>query len=617
MKSILNRIKDLPIAIKLISAILITSLLPMLGASYYNLQRSLDAIGSMEERNLEQLAGSVAGQVSQLISDFKHLTQFLGAQDELVDLMAKPEDQAAIDNAMGKFSTLVATHPEIELVMALDKTGKVLICTDPGVVGKSFNFRNYFKEAMQGRPFETSIIVGAVAGNAGMFYSSPIRNANGVISGVAAIKIKGPAIGDIVESGIVDTSRVPFIIDADGVIIYHRDKSVRYRSLAPLSDETQRIIAEDKRFRIDRVETMDFPILGKAMTSARKSGSVRYPDGFTHSAEIAGYAPIDGHSWVVGIAASEKEFSAPLRNIFKTVVISIIVVGILIFILATLFARTLLRPIRILTKSAQMVEAGEYESAESHVDSRDELGQLSLTFNSMLVGIREREKVKDVFGRMVSPEVREKLLTGTLSLGGETVRVCCLFSDIRGFSTLSEKMSAQEVVTFLNEYLTEMSHAVKGWGGYINNFIGDAIVVVFGAPISQDDIEWRAVAAALEMRDRLRAMNMRRQNAGEIPILNGIGISTGEVVAGQMGSLDRFLYTVIGDAVNVAARLEAMTKDFPDHQILINEATYRAIESREELKFTDLGPQYVKGRETAVHVYGVNTSRGISTLPLA
>src|SRR6185436_14411854 len=191
-------------------------------------------------------------------------------------------------------------------------------------------------------------------------------------------------------------------------------------------------------------------------------------------------------------------------KIFWTVMLSINVVGIFIFILAALFARTLLRPIRILTRSARLVEAGEYERAESHVDSTDELGQLSHTFNRMLVGIREREKVRDVFGRMVSPEVREKLLTGNLSLGGQTVRVCCLLSDIRGFSTLAEKMSAQEVVAFLNEYLTEMSHAVKQWGGYINNFVGDAILVVFGAPVSQNDIEWRAVAAALEMRDRLR-----------------------------------------------------------------------------------------------------------------
>src|SRR5262245_11519347 len=172
----LTRIRNLPIAIKLISAILITSLLPMLAASYYNLQRSLDAISAMQERNLEQLAASVAGQVSQLISDFRHLAQFLGAQEELIDLMARPDAQPVIDAAMARLNALVSTHPEIELVMALDKTGRALICTDPEVVGRVFDFRSYIREAIQGRPHSTSIIIGAVAGNGGMFYSSPIQS---------------------------------------------------------------------------------------------------------------------------------------------------------------------------------------------------------------------------------------------------------------------------------------------------------------------------------------------------------------------------------------------------------------------------------------------------------
>ena len=223
----------------------------------------------------------------------------------------------------------------------------------------------------------------------------------------------------------------------------------------------------------------------------------------------------------------------------------------------------------------------------------------------MATGLRERERERDIFGRVVSPEVREKLLGGRLELGGETRWVAVLFSDIRNFSTMSEHMSPQEVVAFLNEYLTEMSNAIRPWGGYLNNFIGDAIVAIFGAPIDQPDKEWHAVAAALTMRQRLVELNRRRVARGEAPMDSGIGISTGEAVAGQVGSLERLMYTVIGDAVNVAARFEALTKEYAEHSILINGPTAQALERRNEVTLTSLGLVHVKGRVEPVDVYAV------------
>ena len=602
MKNILLKLNSLPIAAKLGIAILATSLLPMIGTAYYNLNGSLAAVNRTEVRNLEQLASNIAGQVSQIIVDYRNLASYLASQDELIHLLQNPGKAANLEETLGKFNTLVATHPDVELLMILDSDGTVLTSSDPELSGKNFKFRDYFREAIQGRSYATSIIVGAVAGNAGMFFSAPVRLPNGIAKGVAVLKLKSDAIGQIVERG-AHGGPSAFIIDSDGVIIYHRDRNQRYRSLIPLSEAVQKRIAEDKRFRLERIDAIGLDALAKAMIGARETGSLRYVANDTRA--IAGFAPVAAHTWVAGVSEPEEVFAAPLRELFSNTVSSLLAVGALVVILASLLARHLVRPLQALTKCAEAVEQGDYANAVAKVDSNDEVGRLARTFNGMLVGIRDREKVRDVFGRMVSPEVREKLLTGTLSLGGETVRVSVLFSDIRGFSTLSEQMSPQEVVTFLNEYLTEMSLAARNWGGYINNFIGDAIVVIFGAPMSQPDIEWRAVAAALEMRDRLRAFNLRRQSQDQPTIHNGVGISTGEVVAGQMGSLDRFLYTVIGDAVNVAARLESLTKDFPDYPILINKATYEAVATRPELKIACLGPQAVKGRVQKVEVYGV------------
>jgi class 3 adenylate cyclase len=231
----------------------------------------------------------------------------------------------------------------------------------------------------------------------------------------------------------------------------------------------------------------------------------------------------------------------------------------------------------------------------------------------MVTGVQARERERDIFGRVVSPEVREKLLTGELALGGENRRVSVLFSDIRDFTTLSERLGPQETVALLNEYLTAMTEAVRPWGGYVNNFIGDAIVVVFGAPTAHDSTEWSAVGAALEMRDRLVTLNEKRVSLGDEPLQTGIGISTGKVVAGQVGSLERFLYTVIGDAVNVAARLESMTKEFDGNPVLVNNATYEAIRERAELAIEDFGPRQVKGRREPVHIYGVTRKADAAT----
>jgi class 3 adenylate cyclase len=277
--------------------------------------------------------------------------------------------------------------------------------------------------------------------------------------------------------------------------------------------------------------------------------------------------------------------------------------------LAFLIARSIVRPVRQLTDIADRLEKGDYrvpELAHAPTDG-DELAVLTRAFASMARGLELREKERDVFGRVVSPEVREKLLEGTLGLGGETLHVAVLFSDIRGFSTLTERTPAHELVSLLNEYLTAMTEAVRPFKGYVNNFIGDAIVVVFGAPVASSDVEVRAARAALAMREALAALNERRTKRGEQPIANGIGLAAGPVVAGQIGSLERMLYTVIGDCVNVAARLESMTKEYPEHPILATRAIADASQNAGDLKLISIGAHTVKGRVASVEVFGLHS----------
>jgi class 3 adenylate cyclase len=348
-------------------------------------------------------------------------------------------------------------------------------------------------------------------------------------------------------------------------------------------------------------------IVGYAHTSS--------DDFYDAPAQLSGF---EGFDWGVTVAQPESRALQVLVNLIETGreferlptllgslfggVITLVAVAALIG--AIVISGGISGPLIELSRMAQRVQEGDL-TAGVDVRSRDEVGVLARAFNLMTAGLRERERERDIFGRVVSPEVREKLLRGHLQLGGETLWVAVLFSDIRSFSTISEKMSPEEVVTLLNEYLSEMTDAIRPWGGYVNNFIGDAIVAIFGAPVDQPDKEWRAVSAALTMRERLAELNQRRVARGEAPIDNGVGISTGEAVAGQIGSLERLMYTVIGDTVNVAARLETLTKKYPEHPVLINGPTAEALKDHADLVLKDLGPINVKGRAEPVDVYAV------------
>ncbi|MGL4497638.1 MAG: adenylate/guanylate cyclase domain-containing protein, partial [Planktothrix sp.] len=310
--------------------------------------------------------------------------------------------------------------------------------------------------------------------------------------------------------------------------------------------------------------------------------------------------------WFIGTVIPEDQYMGKIKrnNQILFGFVTILILGTTGLVI-TLSDRFFIRPINQIKEVTYRVENGDLEVKKLEIETCQELSILTHSINNMIVGLRERQRERDIFGRVVSPEVREKLLQGQLKLGGELCWVSVLFSDIRNFSTLSEEMKPQEVVAFLNEYLTEMTDAIRPWGGYVNNFIGDAIVAIFGAPLSPAETEWRSVAAALTMRQRLEELNQRRILRGEVPIQAGIGISSGEVVAGQIGSLERLLYTVIGDAVNVASRLETLTKEYPEYTILINESTAAAIEEHHGIVLKRLGEIKVKGRQKSVEVYAV------------
>lgn len=592
-----------PISTKVVAVILAVSLAPMLLTAYYNTTSSLEALRDIELRSQRQIAGNVAGRIGQLLNDTRRTVAYIAAEPILSEAVEKKKD-VNYKQVLGRLQKYVAVNPDVDLVIVMDETGTAVVSTEPTTLGGNYKFREYFAQAIKGRPYMTGITIGSVLAQAGVYISHPITNREGVIVGIVVVRVTSKSIGEIVEDERQAKERVGFVIDGDGVVIYHPDQTLRYKSLGPLSAATQATIAADQRFKRAKIDSLALEDLDKVATGTKDAGHVRYLSGPEKTAEIAGFSPVRVNDWTVVVSSPEAYFVAPIQRQFQQVVITVVVVGAVFALLGLLFARSLVRPLNSLINAARALSRGDHEQARAEVYSRDEMGQLAETFNSMSKSVVERERERNIFGALVSPDVRDKLLAGKLQLGGEQIRVAALFSDIRGFSTISEKLSAPDIVAFLNEYLTEMTEAVKPWGGYVNNFIGDAIVVIFGAPLSAPEIEYRAVMAALAMRVRLDALNVRRVEVGEAPLENGIGISTGSVVAGQIGALERCIYTVIGDAVNVAARLEALTKDVGQH-ILINHATFIGLRHHPEIISVALGEHIVKGRTEPVIVHAI------------
>ena len=341
-----------------------------------------------------------------------------------------------------------------------------------------------------------------------------------------------------------------------------------------------------------------------------------------------------GSSWALGrfaIDGLETGASAPIhfavaldvadiqKIVRQNLLFAILVLAVAALISVTTGARLasiMSRALSRVNAALKKLEQQEYVHVEA-LRTGDELEDLATGFNTMVDGLKERDKLRTTFGKYMTASVMEHLMNGKVSLGGETLQVTILFTDIRSFTSISEKMDAQALVGLLNEYFTDMVGIVMQEEGVVDKYIGDAIMAVFGAPVPKPNDAVNAVRAAVRMRHALRKLNERLAERGLAPLRTGIGIHTGEVVAGNIGSEARMEYTVIGDAVNLASRLESSTKELGT-DVLISEDTNALLDN--ELETKAVREITVKGRAKPVIVYeviGFRANRAGSRPPLS
>ena len=318
------------------------------------------------------------------------------------------------------------------------------------------------------------------------------------------------------------------------------------------------------------------------------------------------YLRAEPSGWFYGVALPESL----VTNLGGTTVVPLLVIfiaGILILVaLGIAVAQLIAIPVFRLLGASEQVGGGDF-SVQVDIYADDEIGLLTQGFNHMVDELRQREFVREMFGRMVSKDVSEAVLMGNLAIGGEARSVTVLFTDVRGFTSLAEKFSPDEVIKLLNQFFGIITNATRKYHGVINHFGGDSVLAVFGAPIerSQKDSLTLALLAAIEIRKGILELNAERFATALEPLRYGVGINSGKVIAGNIGTEDRFHYTVIGDVVNVAARLQGISRQFPRTPLLIPEKSLDLIRNDKLFEFQYLGDFRLKGKEKPVSTYAV------------
>lgn len=299
--------------------------------------------------------------------------------------------------------------------------------------------------------------------------------------------------------------------------------------------------------------------------------------------------------------------AGPTEDFARSVFLFSLIVFCLFFlgsgIMIRMITRSITGPVNEMLAAMDRVGRGDYTTRVAVV-SNDEIGRLGDAFNRTIQGLSERKQIREAFGRYVDPKVRDEILAGKIPMDGEVKEVTVMFADLRGFTPLTASQDPKDVVRMLNAYFKAMAPAIQRNQGLILQFLGDEIYAVFGAPIPSSTHPRDAVRAARDMEAALAALNTEFKAQGRPQLSHGIGIHTGQVLAANIGSPDRLSYLLVGDTVNLAARLQAKTREI-DARIIVSDDTVSLLENTSDLP--DLipypGPVRVKGRTPEVKIH--------------
>ncbi len=375
-------------------------------------------------------------------------------------------------------------------------------------------------------------------------------------------------------------ARTAYLVDRNGFVLAH-------------SRDDQLVMQTQK---------LELPIVEDALDPANRSnkGQKKFFDNESNQWWVGAYAKT-AFGLTVLVQAPEQIILEPARLVKLEAyrLAGYVLSGALFLVI--LFSMTLTNPIERLHLATILVSQGNF-NIQAKVRSHDEVGELAMAFNKMVGGLKERDKVKNILTKFHGSSITEDLIKNDLKLGGSRKTVTVFFSDIREFTKFSENHTPEEVVEMLNEYFQVMVSIIAARNGVVDKFVGDAIMAIWGAPTSTGHDSYHAVVASLEMRMALNELNEKRIARRLPPIKIGMGVHTGPAISGKIGSTERMEYTVIGDTVNMASRIESSTKAFGT-DLLISEAVVKELEG--QFLFDLAGEAEVKGKSEPLKMFKV------------
>jgi len=374
------------------------------------------------------------------------------------------------------------------------------------------------------------------SGGPGLTCAVPVLDETGQVRGVFTVDFSLTRLAEFLDGVEVSPHGRVFLATSDGTpLVEQRRPRTDGATPVPAPDLVRSQIAEDGRTAFEFLH-----------------GNRRY---IARTVLLPAGAP----GWLAEVVVPEHDYTAHVDAQARRALLLGALAVLVAIVCGVATARWMARPLQDLAGLALRIRQGHLEVA-APPRSRDEIGVLGRAMTEMVRALRDREFVRETLGRYVSPELAERVLRdrGAVRLGGELREVVILMSDLRGFSELSERLGPQAMIDLLNRYLAAMTRVIHAHGGMINEFIGDAILVLFGAPFQRDDDPGRAVRCAWDMQQALSEVNEENRRLGLPELAMGIGVHVGQVVAGNIGSRDRVKYGVVGSAVNLTARIQAV-----------------------------------------------------------
>lgn len=508
-------------------------------------------------------------------------------------LEQKEQQLVAATNVLTRdfaFRAAVATQDKVTIIDVLRNHGARISASRLALVDmKNIVTADTDQPALIGKPFAFPDLINNAAEKSS---KSAIRIIDGTIYQVVVVPVLAPVpIAWVVISFVIDNSSASELKRITGLDVtflgadFNQPPSIYATTLAPairanLQDHAANVLK--------RAETSAAVVLGDEEFEMQATTIDQYRN---HDA--------GGSSSVFAVLQRSTRDGLQPYETLKFALLFLAAVSLLATLVGSIrIARRISRPVRKLADAAKQVAAGNY-GEPILLQQDDEIGELATAFNNMSKGLTERDQVRDILGKVASHEVAEQLLNQNIKLGGEERDVTVLFTDIRDFTALCENHPPAQTIGLLNRYLTLINAIVDEHDGVIDKYTGDGVMALFGAPIGRSDDPQRAVLAALAIDKRMRQL-ARELATEQLPNPDvGIGVNTSRVVAGNIGSPTRLNYTVLGDGVNLASRLESLTKHY-QVPIIVGEQTAAGARN---FVYLELDKVRVRGKSTAVRIF--------------